>query len=73
MRVVICDECEGRINSDDRELTLEGSNETPQPPYEVSLSVRTLQGSTKTSLDLCWSCFDWMRLQAIDKEKPSVE
>ena len=59
MRVIVCDECDGRIT--DQKLTFESDNETPLPPYEVALSVRTIEGSTKTSVDLCWDCFDRLR------------
>ena len=59
MRVVVCDECDARIT--DQKLTFESDNETPLPPYEVALSVRAIEGSTKTSVDLCWDCFDRLR------------
>ena len=66
MRVIVCDECDGRIT--DQKLTFESGNDlgvseglTPLPPYEVALSVRAIEGSTKTSVDLCWDCFDRLR------------
>ena len=57
MKITVCDECDARI--EDPALTFNMGDE--KPPYVVQLLVRVVDGSTKTSVDLCWECFDRLR------------
>ena len=59
MKVTVCDECDERIP--DAKKMLEPQSDSPKPPYSVMLDVRVIDGATKTSVDLCWACFDRMR------------